>query len=164
MQPSPESSAFLVKVLADTFKRVGDYSMKADGITHSQMGVLTCLERSEDGTCSFKEIQHFMHVSQPTTVGLIQRLEQKGFIKTLSCATDQRMKLAMLTEAGREVLKAGQAHFEKTVSEMERGFTEEELEDLRGYLKRMITNLGAEADPELADCSHRKAFEEGKAE
>lgn len=155
MQVESKSCAFLVKVLSEAFKRVGDAAMRADDITHSQMGVLACIQRCGDDACSFKDIQHFMHVSQPTTVGLIQRLEGKGFIETFACSTDQRVKLARLTEDGQAVLETAQVHFEKTVSEMERGFTEDELETFKGYLVRMIENLGGSVDADkLPSCKH----------
>lgn len=140
------SCAFLLKVLGDTIKRTGDNSMKSDGLTHSQMGVLICLEIQDDGQCSFKDVQHFLRVSQPTTTGLISRLEQKGLVRTLSSSTDQRAKNVKLTEKGWDALETGRRKFEETKRKMESGLSEDELLSLKRCLVRMIANLSDDRD------------------
>lgn len=140
------SCMFLLKVLGDAVRREGDNSMKAVGLTHSQMGVIVCLENHEGGECSFKEVQRFLRVSQPTTTGLISRLEQKGFVTTLSSATDQRAKNVKLTPKGWEAAGAGKRRFDESQDKMEAGIDDEEMLEVKRCLVLMIANLSDDHD------------------
>ncbi|MGN1020076.1 MAG: MarR family winged helix-turn-helix transcriptional regulator [Aristaeellaceae bacterium] len=90
-----------------TLKRINDYMateanrhLKAHNLTLAQNRLLMILYRQEQHTATLKELEGLIHVSQPTMVGLTDRLEAKGFVARCPDPCDRRVKHVRLTDAG----------------------------------------------------------------
>lgn len=84
-------------------------------MTISQSGVLVLLDKKSDKTASFKELEKSFGVSQPTMVGILSRLEQKGMVEVLADSKDKRIRRAHLTGVGADKCKEGYKHMKSTI-------------------------------------------------
>ena len=135
----------LIKILSETMGQRVNRDCKSFNLTMQQMKILHFLkDREGKQETSQKEIQDYMRVAHPTVVSILRLMESKGFIEISVSERDKRMKIVTLTgqEEGfvKEVLKGSQAMERRLV----KGFSEEEQETLRNYLRRMYQNITEE--------------------
>ena len=91
-------AGFLIKQIHDALsKRFNDVLKKYD-LTISQMYVLKYLRENQNKMVTQKEIEQYLEVSHPTTVGILKRLESKGFIQTEIIKEGRFSKQVVLTE------------------------------------------------------------------
>ncbi|MCD8379905.1 MAG: MarR family transcriptional regulator [Lachnospiraceae bacterium] len=76
---------------------------RESGITSAQMGVLITLDLSREPFLTMKELEKRMCLAQSTVVGLVARLEQKGFVECGQDPDDKRIKWVKRSEAGIEL-------------------------------------------------------------
>lgn len=74
--------------------------LKEVDLTLAQGLALIWLDKSEEGELPLKTIEKMFETSQPTTLGIINRLEQKNLINTH--LTEQRRKIVKILEEGRK--------------------------------------------------------------
>lgn len=112
---------------------------KIDHITPAQGRILFVLWR-EDNIPIQKLVQE-TSLSKSTLTAMLDRLENAGHIKRVHSKTDRREVLIKLTEKDHELMET----YAKVSGEMAaivcRGFTEEELDDFEGKLRRIHKNL-----------------------
>ena len=110
------------------------------GVTPVQAHVLLYLN-CKGGQAPQNELTGLRHVKPSTMNGVLDRLEEKGFVRRSVSGSDARSRLITLTEKGAEQ----QALFRKSFLEVEqvmlRGFTDEERALLPCLLERVIQNL-----------------------
>lgn len=112
------------------------------GLTSGQMHILHFICRNaETGVCQ-RRIEEFFELSHATVAGIVARLESKGFVRSVSSETDKRYKAVFPTEKALEC----DAEMHKCIVNAEarffEGFSEEEKNVLRSYLRRILANLG----------------------
>ena len=73
-----ETCGMLIKQVQDAVAKKLNNSLRESGLTHVQLGTLIALEHTEGRTLRLKELEKIFHVSQPTVVGVVDRLEEKG--------------------------------------------------------------------------------------
>ena len=130
---------FLLKQINIALARNADQSFKP--VTFSQMHVLVFLAHQPNNTCCQKAIETELDVSHPTVVGLLQRLEAKGLITTLTDEHDRRRKEICLTDAGRTVLQGASKHRKHMELQLCKGMTEDEHRLLYRLLLQMYQNV-----------------------
>lgn len=131
--------------LGPTIKRINDLiakeanrHLKAHNLTLAQNRLLMILYRQEQHTATLKELEGLFHVSQPTVVGLADRLEAKGFVTRCPDPCDRRVKHVRLTEEGCAICLAS-------------------LEDIHGLETRLTAALTPEERIAFADMLMRIA-------
>lgn len=67
-------------------------------LTKSQQDVLGFLHHTNKEFVIQKDIEEHFHISNPTVTGLLNRLEQKGFIERIKDPRDKRSRIIVLTE------------------------------------------------------------------
>ena len=109
-------------------------------VTPAQTHVLLYLH-DHGGQSLQRELTGHMRVKPSTMNGVLDRLEEKGFVRRSVSGSDARSRILTLTEKGAEQ----QALFQKSFLEVEqvmlRGFTPEERALLPSLLERVIQNL-----------------------
>ncbi|MBQ9067292.1 MAG: MarR family transcriptional regulator [Clostridia bacterium] len=141
----------LLKVISEQCDRAANQSMRTLDVTASQIRALVYLYK-EDGPRTQKEIRNDLQVSQPSVVGLVQRLLQKGYVNTFPHPTDGRSTMVELTPLGRETCRKAEAHICHGQTLMTQGMTEEEVATLLHLLKRVHQNLSdAERPPQKGE-------------
>ena len=94
-----------------------------------------------------KEIEDYAHVSHPTIVGIVTRMEQSGFLSTCTDPSDKRNKVVRLTDKAKDINLEIRRSIDNGERAMLRSFSEEEVEQLRGYLIRICDNLDIDSSP-----------------
>lgn len=126
--------------VAQLSKACMDNRVSRWGVTPVQAHVLLYLH-CRGGQASQRELTGLRRVKPSTMNGVLDRLEEKGFVQRSISGDDARCRLVTLTPKG----DAQQALFRQSFLEVEqvmtRGFTPEEKALLPSLLERVIQNL-----------------------
>lgn len=128
------------KIIDERIKVRADEDLKRHDLTLTQTRVLGFLIEM-GGRTTQKEIEDDLQVSHPTVVGLVSRMEQKGFLTTRTDPMDRRNKLVELTEKAKMLEEAIDMTVEQHDRELLQGFSEQEIDTLKRFLDRIIHNL-----------------------
>ena len=128
------------KIIDEKIKLRAEEDLRHHGLTLTQTRVMGFLSEM-GGQVTQKEIEDDLQVSHPTVVGLVSRMEQKGFLTTRPDPMDRRNKLVELTDKARELDEAIDMTVAQHDAQLLRGFTEEEQETLKEFLSRISRNL-----------------------
>ena len=130
----------LLKKINVNIKAMADANLRSENLTYSQLNVLFFVRRS-GGQVSQKDIEDYLKVSHPTVVGLVQRLETTGYIMCERDEKDRRNKLVRTTEKFEQLVKVLDEQRIRSNNEILEGFSENDLEQLGGYLSRLYENI-----------------------
>ena len=131
---------FLIKVISDRMKALGDNDLKTHDLTFSQAQVLVVIERN-GGTIAQKEIEKILDVSHPTIVGLVNRLQEKEFVECEVDETDRRSKIVFLSEKAKSLGQLMREKRDQSDRELMEGLSEEEAEQLYVLLRKIYSNI-----------------------
>ena len=95
-----DDCGLLIKQLSDRMARQANNELREDDLTFTQMRYIEYLCEQKNSPICFKKLEAYFEVSQPTVVGVIRRLEEKGLVAVQTCADDSKAKEAYLTEKG----------------------------------------------------------------
>lgn len=109
------------------------------GLHRAQHRMLMTL--SEHEFDSQLELAGMLQVSTATVAVSLKKLEQDGYIEREAKAADNRANFIRLTDKGKQVVESSRVIFENIEKQVVKDFSEEEIELLRNYLKRMYDNL-----------------------
>jgi DNA-binding MarR family transcriptional regulator len=104
----PSTSATTAAILADVrtamteLKCVGSERLVRMGISMMQLHVLHLLERH--GELTMSRLADVLDVSVSAATGLIDRIEERGFVERIRVPTDRRIVLVRITDPGRQLL------------------------------------------------------------
>lgn len=132
---------FSIKQLHDRLEKQANNAMRENGLTMMQVSVLMALRDESEKRLSMKELERYFGVAQSTVVGIVSRLEKKGFVEALSDANDKRIKVVHITLAGEKCCAEAACHKEKADRRLLRGFSEEEKDTLGYLLEKAVRNL-----------------------
>lgn len=99
MHPEDNMMHQLMK-LVGTMKKQGDAQLAARDLTVSQMHTLVYLKMQEKQEAPLKVIEKNLAIAQSTSLGIVSRLEKKGFVETYQDEFDKRVKIVRLTNEG----------------------------------------------------------------
>lgn len=131
----------VLKQLTDVLTKQVNNELREEGLTMSQMRVLVILDEKQNKTASMKDIEKELAVAQPTTAGIIRRIEEKGLIIYLADPENKRAKWIQLTEAGKEKCRIAYGHMEATEKKLLSGMTEEEGKQFLELLKKALVAI-----------------------
>ena len=131
---------FLIKQISDRMKAHADADMKSSDLTLSQFYVLGYLAR-HDKEASQKEIEEFLGVSHPTVVGLIGRLDRKGFVESYVDSKDRRVKRIRMTQKAIELGEHMRRERVRSEQRIRAKMTEAEARELVRLLRIVLDNV-----------------------
>ena len=141
----PDNNPFyLVKIINDRFEAKVNKDLMDSGLTSSQMRVLVYLvenEKKSSGKITQRDLEIFLKVSHPTINGLLKRLEEKGFVSTVTVKEGRAQKYVSITQSGRDSLKIMKKSKNKDDVELKKLFTDDELKAFSDYLQRIVNYL-----------------------
>lgn len=132
---------FCIKQIHDRMEKHANNAMRANDLTMTQVSVLVTLQEAAGKQLSMKELERCFGVAQSTVAGIVSRLEQKGFVEALGDASDKRIKLVHITEAGEKCCAEAACHKEIAEQKLLKGFSEEEQKILGELLARAAKNM-----------------------
>ncbi len=104
---------------------------------------------SKHGACTQNSIAEAMEVSASTVAVSLKKLEKGGYIEKQSSPADCRSNRIVLTTKGEEVVRQSKCLFEEVDRQMFESVTEEQQEQLHGYMDQILKNLrGVEEETE----------------
>ena len=141
-----EHIGYFFKRIDNRLKSNADAALGKHGLTFAQSRIIRFLAE-RGGQTTQKEIEDYAHVSHPTIVGIVTRMEQSGFLSTCTDPSDKRNKVVRLTDKAKDINLEIRRSIDNGERAMLRSFSEEEIEQLRGYLIRICDNLDIDSSP-----------------
>ena len=127
----------LLKQVQESVKKEANNELRKQGLTSSQAQMLMALYEADQHCLSLKQMEKSFQVSQPTIVGIVKRLEQKGYVESHNFAGDKRVKIVAITEDGIAKLSEGKAAMDKVQNRWFQGLSEEEQTQFRTILEKI---------------------------
>jgi DNA-binding MarR family transcriptional regulator len=110
----------------------------AHGLPLASYDVLVQLAESPDGALRMSELAQAVLLSRSGLTRLVDRLEREGLVQRRSCPSDARGTLAVLTDAGRDRLRAASGtHLRGVARHVLSHFDPTELDVLGDLLARL---------------------------
>lgn len=109
------------------------------GIGPGQVPIL--IELGKHGQLSQRDLAEKVRVTPATISGTLKRLEKSGFVVRTSMADDARVSLVSLSETGKVLMEEARSVFHEADEMPIADFSEQEREELLGYIRRMLTNV-----------------------
>jgi DNA-binding MarR family transcriptional regulator len=100
-----ESIAEIMQSLRRIFKSIQQYSeevLKEFGVTGPQLGLLKSLEQNEPDSIGGLSRKMFLHIS--TFSGIVDRLEERGYVVRRKYGPDRRVVMVHLTDMGKRIV------------------------------------------------------------
>jgi DNA-binding MarR family transcriptional regulator len=132
-----ESLGYLLAQVRGKLVAAIDAELAELGITWAQWGILLKIASGKGDTAS-DLCRNGCDTGSMTR--MLDRLEQKGLISRERSQEDRRVVLLRLTDAGKALYPQLPPIAVKVLNYHLRGFSPEELETFKGYLRRMLAN------------------------
>ena len=140
LQPEHAVGRLMRKILIATTTEVAR-ELEPLGLTEAQW--MPLFKLSEGACTTSTELARECRTDAGATTRMIDRLEEKGFLQRTRSAADRRVVNLALTPAGQATAQHIPAVLCQVQNELLRGFSPEEFDALRGYLRRMLDNAAA---------------------
>jgi DNA-binding MarR family transcriptional regulator len=134
---------YLIKQIDVCLQKRANQELLSVDLTFSQLRILILL-RDREGKrllTSHSDIEENLTIAHSTVIGLIRRLEAKGFVRTETSSEDRRIRNIFLANAEQlqwESIIANKDRAERTIL---KGFSKENIESLRIFLKKILANI-----------------------
>ncbi len=126
-------------------RRLMERCLEGTGLHRAQHRMLMFLADHEIEAQS--DLAKGLQVSTATVTVSLKKLERDGYIRKTSKKSDSRVNFVELTEEGRHIVEKSRLLIESMDEKTLEGFCEEEVKELRIFLKRIYDNLsGIAAD------------------
>lgn len=120
-------------------------------LSHFEYWVLAMLSEAPDRTLRMSQLAARTSATLPRLSHVVQRLEERGWVKRLQCEQDRRATNAMLTGAGwRKVVASAPGHVDNVRELVVDALTKEQIRQLADIADRILTRLGPEVAAEVA--------------
>lgn len=101
--PSPISKR--IRIINNKFRELWDKNLQKYNLTGVQMEVLCYLKGNRDKEIHQREIEYWFQLKNPTVTGILNRLEEKGYITRRRNPEDGRYRIIEVTEKGNRVME-----------------------------------------------------------
>lgn len=134
-----------LKSISDRMRQVGDATFAEYGLTGPQVGYLSYIRRS-GGSISQRGLEKAAGVSHPTIVGVVSRLQEKGYVTVQTDKKDRRNRIVFLTEKAVSVNESLRENYEEMNAQLLTGLSLEEKRELLRLLAVIDSNIGRQAE------------------
>lgn len=131
----------VIKQIHYTFESLFNKEMEKYEITHSQMDILLYLMINQNIEINQKNIEEKFNLTNPTVTGLLNRLENKEFIKRTISKKDARFKTITVTNKALKLCSAIHDEAENITNKITYNVTEEEIEIANTVLEKILANI-----------------------
>ena len=133
----------ILKIVSNYMDKDMNNCLSDYNITRSQMGILIYIQVAECKNIEANQvdIEKEFNLKNPTVTGLINRLEEKGYIKRVRSDKDKRYNKLELTESGREILNKGKRKAQENEEKLLNILTDDEIKELKRILTKIVNNI-----------------------
>ena len=132
---------FLLRQLHNCLDQTITGAMASMDLTAAQGRIIGFVIHSPRPPCP-RDLEEHFGLSHPTVLGLLSRLEKKGFIAFYPDPQDRRIKRIQVLPKGMELHETVGRIIDETEEKLVSGFTEEEKQCFHALLSRAIENMG----------------------
>lgn len=132
---------FYFKCIQSAIEKSMNESLKDYDLTESQEKIMRFLRWTRLEKVSQKDIEEFYHISNPTVTGILNRLEQKGYIRRIKGTNDKRVHYIEPTDKALEVEQTIFQNVKAMEAKMVQGLNAEEKELLFQLLEKVTKNV-----------------------
>lgn len=90
-----------------------------------------------------RELADALHITPATMAASLKSLERRGYVTKRSDQRDGRCKLLSITQKGLDAVQRCRDAFDMVDAQLYAGFTRQEVEQEKAFLRRMLHNLEA---------------------
>ena len=119
---------------------------EVDGMTGKNGWIIGYLAHNQERPVYQKDLEKAFNVTRSTASKVLTLMEKKGFVERRSVEEDARLKQIVLTDSAWKIAEAMKQNCEEMEQQLTRGFSEEEKQQLTGYLNRILDNLYEERE------------------
>ena len=137
-----ESLGYLLHQVRGRLVAAIDAELEPLDITWAQWGTLLKIANGRAETAT--ELCRTMAGDTGSMTRMLDRLEQKGLIQRDRSSEDRRIVQLSLTKAGQKLYPKLPPIAVKVLNQQLKGFSRDELETMKGFLRRMLANADRE--------------------
>lgn len=115
--------------------------LKKYDLTKTQRDILGYLHFTDKNHVIQKDIEEHFHISNPTVTGILNRLDQKGFIERKQSLKDKRVRTIVLTKKEQDLHEDIENQICLMESKFENALGIEKQKQLLEILKELAQNL-----------------------
>lgn len=141
MQREPNIINKQLKMIHKTFEERRNKHLLKYNLTSSQQEILFYLGFHEGEPIHQREIEKWFHLKNPTVTGILNRLEEKGFIVRKTAESDKRFRIIELTDKSRCLMQEMREEMWQMNDRIYSCMTKEERSQLSGLLERILDSL-----------------------
>ncbi|NMC30510.1 MAG: MarR family transcriptional regulator [Pelolinea sp.] len=145
-----ETVGRMLPCICRNHKKNADLMLERSGLYQGQAKLLMILYR-EDGI-SHSKVASELRISPAAASKVIKRMEQDGYVSRMTDGADERVSRVFLQPKGQILANKIHAIFQQLDQSMLEGFSDREIQELYGFLERVLKNLQ----------ENLSRFEEGK--
>ena len=136
-----DSCMSLLKQINDGLEKYCNNTVKAEGLTFTQINVLNLIAKSKRKEMTMKEIEKELHVAQPTVVGIVKRLGQKELVNTFGDEANKKVRHVALTAKGESLSKYAEEQLERVEDELLKDLDKKEIKKFTKILTTIRKSL-----------------------
>lgn len=140
MRDNDEIGFYLSLIKKKMDKHMNEGLKKYD-LTKAQRDILGYLHFTDKNPVIQKDIEEHFHISNPTVTGILNRLEQKGFIERKQSLKDKRVRTIVLTKKEQDLHEDIENQICLMESKFENALGIEKQKQLLEILKELAQNL-----------------------
>jgi DNA-binding MarR family transcriptional regulator len=133
-----DSVGYLLRTVLTLVAHEIDAQLEACDLTNAQWLPLLKLYLGQASTVA--EVARVCQLDAGAMTRLLDRLEAKGLVRRVRSVSDRRVVNIELTDAGMVVAKGIPVVLSRVQNEHLKGFSIDEFETLKGFLRRIISN------------------------
>ena len=130
--------AILIKKVSLEFDKISNPIFGKYDLSASQYKVLKYLYAQESRTARVVDLEREFSMTHPTTLGLLEQLEKRGFTKRIENPNDARGRLVALTEKADAMQSKVEELGDDVEDKLTMRLTEDEKKELIYLLKKLI--------------------------
>lgn len=130
----------MFKQINSVLEKNMNQTLKRDDLTSAQADILMALGESSAGI-KLKDLEAHLMLAQSTIAGTVSRLEKKGLITYADSSDDKRVKIVLLTDAGRKIVSNSVEVRSQVEEQIFNGMSPSERDMLLVLLQKVRTNL-----------------------
>ncbi len=131
----------LMKRISDKMEKKANDEFNSYGVTMTQFRFLMTLNEFPEGKATLKTLEKYFGVAQSTEAGIAVRLEKKGMISSYTDPDDRRIKVIVITDAGKKICEEAHSNMLSAEGRLLKGLNEEEREQFFTLLEKVYNAL-----------------------
>lgn len=135
------SCGAMIKQIHDETEKILNNTLRPQGLTMSQVGILLALNDAEGKQLTLKDLEQIFHVAQSTAAGIVLRLEQKKLVEAINDEKDKRIKKVRITKAGIERCIEAKEYMQQTNAYVLSSLTETERTNFLTLLQKIRDSI-----------------------